>query len=334
MKMAENYLITGYWGVPHVTAENDRGIHAAIFGAGRFVLPVGERFRAEYIGNNTIRIYDGKLLDNGAAAGIPAGEYIDLVIPNAGQAKKRNDLIVFQYSRDASTLVESGTFLVVNGTEADGTATDPVLTQEDLLSNNAQFDQMPLYRVSVSATEISAPEKVFVLAKNMNTSSGAVIEAISDDGVSYTASIDGVDRLYSGLEVTIVPNMTSTTTNIKLNLNGLGEKYLRIPISTNTAIVTSPESEGYLVGGRPVKLMYDSAYGTSGAWKAIDKQVTSAQDIYGTVPIEKGGHGADNAQEGMQNLLAAGAVILSSHQFGDTLPTAGTPGRLFFKKVT
>lgn len=40
-KMTENYLITGYWGEPHVTAENDRGINAAIFGAGRFVLPVG-----------------------------------------------------------------------------------------------------------------------------------------------------------------------------------------------------------------------------------------------------------------------------------------------------
>ena len=83
--MADNYLITGYWGEPHVTAENDRGINAAIFGAGRFVLPVGEQFKAEYIGNNTIRMYDGKLMNNGAAGGIPVGEYIDLPIANAGQ---------------------------------------------------------------------------------------------------------------------------------------------------------------------------------------------------------------------------------------------------------
>ena len=83
--MADNYLITGYCGEPHVTAENDRGIHAAMFGTGRFVLPVGEQFKAEYIGNNTIRMYDGKLMDNGAAAGIPVGEYVDFLITNTGQ---------------------------------------------------------------------------------------------------------------------------------------------------------------------------------------------------------------------------------------------------------
>lgn len=159
--MADNYLITGYWGEPHVTAENDRGINAAMFGAGRFVLPVGEQFRAEYIGNNTIRMYDGKLMDNGAAAGIPVGEYVDLLIANAGQGKKRNDMIVFQYSQDHSTLVESGIFTVIQGSETDGTASDPTLTQEDLLSGEAAFDQMALWRVSVSGATISAPEKLF-----------------------------------------------------------------------------------------------------------------------------------------------------------------------------
>ena len=158
--MADNYLITGYWGEPHVTAENDRGINAAMFGTGRFVLPVGEQFRAEYIGNNTIRMYDGKLMDNGAAAGIPAGEYVDLLIANAGQGKKRNDLIVFQYEQDASTLIESGKFVVIQGTETSGTASDPALTQEDLLSGNATFDQMALWRVAVSGTTISTPTRV------------------------------------------------------------------------------------------------------------------------------------------------------------------------------
>ncbi len=159
--MADNYLITGYWGEPHVTAENDRGINAAMFGTGRFVLPVGEQFKAEYIGNNTVRVYDGKLMDNGAAAGIPVGEYVDLLISNAGQGMKRNDLIVFQYAQDASTLIESGTFVVIQGEETTGTASDPALEQEDLLSGTATFDQFALWRVAVSGTTISAPVQVF-----------------------------------------------------------------------------------------------------------------------------------------------------------------------------
>ena len=163
--MADNYLITGYWGEPHVTSENDRGINAATFGAGRFVLPVGEQFKAEYIGNNTVRMYDGKLMDNGAAAGIPAGEFIDLLIANASQGMKRNDLIVFQYSQDASTLIESGRFVVIQGEETSGTAADPALTQQDLLSGTATFDQMAMWRVAVSGTTIAAPEQVFTVGK-------------------------------------------------------------------------------------------------------------------------------------------------------------------------
>lgn len=165
--MANNFLITGYWGEPHVTAENDRGINAAMFGAGRFVLPVGEQFRAEYIGNNTIRMYDGKLIDNGAAAGIPAGEYIDLLIAEAGQGMKRNDIIVFQYAQDSSTLIESGTFIVIAGAETSGTPTDPALTQEDLLSGKATFDQMAMWRVSVSGSTISAPVKLFTVLETV-----------------------------------------------------------------------------------------------------------------------------------------------------------------------
>lgn len=159
--MADNYLITGYWGEPHITPENDRGINAATFGKGRFILPVGEQLRAEYIGNNTVRLYDGKLIDNGAIAGIPAGEYVDLLIPETSQGMKRNDLIVFQYSKDNSTLIESGKFVVIQGTETSGTASDPELTQQDLLSGEATFDQMALYRVSVSGAKISEPESIF-----------------------------------------------------------------------------------------------------------------------------------------------------------------------------
>ena len=194
--MANNYLITGYWGEPHVTAENDRGINAGIFGTGRFVLPVGEQFRAEYIGNNTIRIYDGKLLDNGAAAGIPAGEFVDLLISGASQGMKRNDLIVFQYEQDASTMVEKGTFIVVQGAETDGTAVDPELTQSDLLTNKAVFDQFALWRVPVSGATISAPVQMFTVSKNLsNVGDNDEVLPISKGGTGKTTASTALSAL-------------------------------------------------------------------------------------------------------------------------------------------
>ena len=39
-------------------------------------------------------------------------------------------------------------------------------------------------------------------------------------------------------------------------------------------------------------------------------------------------------EDGMTALFASGKTVLSSNQYGDTLPAAGTVGRVFFKRVT
>lgn len=301
--MANNYLITGYWGEPHVTAENDRGINAAIFGKGRFVLPVGEQFRAEYIGNNTIRMYDGKLMNNGAAAGIPAGEYVDILISEAGQGMNRNDLIVFQYKKDASTLIERGAFVVVKGTETAGVAEDPALTHQDLLSNAANFDQMALWRVSVSATVISSPVKLFDVSKSLEHAGGdMVVEATSTDGANYAATIEGVEALYAGLGVIIIPNYESKSTSPKLNVNGLGSKLIRRRASNSTATTVASSVDDWMAANKPIRMMYDGA-----CWIA-DFTRPNANDLYGVTPIAHGGTGADNAEEALVNLGAAPAI--------------------------
>ena len=38
--------------------------------------------------------------------------------------------------------------------------------------------------------------------------------------------------------------------------------------------------------------------------------------------------------EGLRKLFAAGPTVISANQYGTSLPAAGTPGRIFFKKVT
>ena len=60
---------------------------------------------------------------------------------------------------------------------------------------------------------------------------------------------------------------------------------------------------------------------TSGTWNAT------------AIAMTKGGTGATSGATGLKNLLAAGNTILSSYQYGSSLPSAGTKGRLFFKTV-
>lgn len=57
-------------------------------------------------------------------------------------------------------------------------------------------------------------------------------------------------------------------------------------------------------------------------------------ELAATVPTTRGGTGAQTGDAGLKNLLASGPMILSSHQYGDTLPDPGIPGRIFFKKVS
>ena len=197
------------------------------------MLSVGEQFKAEYIGNNTIRMYDGKLMNNGAAAGIPAGEYIDFLLPNTSAGMKRNDLIVFQYSKDPSTLVESGSFVVIQGTETSGTPTDPTLTEGDLLAGDT-FDQMALWRVKVEGTTINAPECVFNVRGCAPSGFGLgdvsrlvtdCNEAISNGWYYYGASASNIPQYIpygcllvvnrSGLEVERVQIAFSTDNGVK-----------------------------------------------------------------------------------------------------------------------
>lgn len=59
-----------------------------------------------------------------------------------------------------------------------------------------------------------------------------------------------------------------------------------------------------------------------------------AEPTITTLPMSKGGTSASDGATGLKNLFAAGNTILSSYQYGDELPEAGTVGRIFFKKLT
>ena len=66
---------------------------------------------------------------------------------------------------------------------------------------------------------------------------------------------------------------------------------------------------------------------------AIGSHSHKLDEMSGVMPIANGGTGATDGETAMKNLLASGNMVLSPNQYGDTLPPAGTVGRVFFKKV-
>ena len=163
------------------------------------------------------------------------------------------------------------------------------------------------------------------------------VTASSSDGTVYHATLDGVTSLYNGLEITVIPSVANTSANPTLNINTLGAKSIKLPLTTNTSATTTLPV-GFLVANRPIKLMYDS---TGGFWKTVDKQKASASDLYGTIPITSGGFGGTTAAQARTNLGitpanigALPATLVSGTHYGTTLPNAGTKGRIFFKIIT
>ena len=131
----------------------------------------------------------------------------------------------------------------------------------------------------------------------------AIYTAESTDGVAYTVTVPGVTELKHGMRIVIIPSRNSSSTAPTLNVNGLGAHGMRLPLSFNNVAATMPKLATYFSAGKPIMLWYDESY-AHGQWKVFGKNRTSAQDLYGTVPIEGGGTGATTAEEALEALGA------------------------------
>lgn len=152
-----------------------------------------------------------------------------------------------------------------------------------------------------------------------------VVAATSTDGVTYTATVTGVTALTNGLTLTIIPNTVSTTVSTKLNVNGLGEKSIRMRTGYNTSSTSNAAVANWLAAGKPIQLQYDGAY-----WIA-DLQRTFANSISGTVAVENGGTGATTAEQALANLGAASGstsvnATLTASGWSNSKQTISVPG--------
>lgn len=135
----------------------------------------------------------------------------------------------------------------------------------------------------------------------------AIYTAESTDGIAYAVTVPGVTELKHGMHIVISPSRNSASTSITLDVNGLGAKYVRLPLSFNNVAATMPKQNTYYSVGKPLHLWYDESY-AHGQWKVFGKNKTSAQDLYGTVPIESGGTGANTAEDALEALGAVSQI--------------------------
>ena len=163
-----------------------------------------------------------------------------------------------------------------------------------------------------------------VTAAQVGAVSSTPVTATSTDGVIYTATVEGIDSLTAGVNFVMIPDTESTTQTPKLNVNGLGETFIRRRVSTGSSVSAPGYSNEWLAADKPVRVMYNGLF-----W-IVDIVQADASDLRGSVPLTKGGTGATDGATGLANLLSAGNMVLSAYQYGDTLPEPGVAGRIFF----
>ena len=152
-------LVTGYWGIEHVTAEQDADLNAGIIGSGNYVLNIGEKMRAEAVSANQVRIFDGIFMAYGRQCILGDGEYEDVTIENGTPGLLRNDMIVVKYKKDEESGKENATFAVLKG-ETGSVGKDPVPNRQDIRSG-AFESEVPMYRVKINGLAIEKIEPLF-----------------------------------------------------------------------------------------------------------------------------------------------------------------------------
>ena len=152
-------LVTGYWGIEHVTAEQDADLNAGIIGSGNYVLNIGEKMRAEAVSSNKVRIFDGVFMAYGRQCILGDGEYEDVTIENGTPGLLRNDMIVVKYKKDEESGKENAKFVVLKG-ETGSVEKDPVPNKQDIRSG-AFESEVPMYRVKINGLAIEKIEPLF-----------------------------------------------------------------------------------------------------------------------------------------------------------------------------
>lgn len=272
-------LVTGYWGQEHVTAEQDADLNAGVVGGGIYVLPIGEKMRAEAVTSNKVRIFDGLFLGYGRQAVIEEGAYDDVKIDNGTAGLLRNDMIIVKYAKDEVTGVEGVSFGVLKG-QTGATAVDPVPNNQDIRSGTFE-SEMPLYRVKLNGLAIEAIQPLFAVPKSIAALTTALDDLNRNLQVSQTSLTSANAAYFDG-------------NCLAFRLSG-GAYLIKAHIIIKAAIVSGQNSDAFL--GFPFK------------WKYIT-DIPGATLNNGTSIVMQGGQGESSLKLGtMHGALPAGTII-------------------------
>lgn len=145
---------------PHITPLQDSMWHRGMAGIDSCVFNFFENFAAEVSSNNSVKIRSGIGMIQGRYFCVEPSTYDEVTIANGTQGEKRKDLIVCRWTVDEEQKVQSGDWVVIQGTPTTGTPAVPSYTAGDLDAGDLIAD-MPFYEVTLDGINVTGVEKKF-----------------------------------------------------------------------------------------------------------------------------------------------------------------------------
>ena len=251
-------LITGYAGTAHITSAGDGAVNAGMFGSGKYVLNIGEKFGYEVISNNLIRIKSGYAINQGRKIELAVNDYEEVEIDNGLQGVKRCDLIVMHYEKSLTTGIETATMEVIKGTSGDDYI-DPAYTSGDIL-NGANEDDFLLYRVKINGLSVEAVEALFTVTDNILDVLDKNAEEISD----IKKAVSEVQKVNSNQSTKL--NTLEADSKKILKLKTITSGSITVSASGSYSGSLSASEEGYV----PVGVLSFNSGNTSLAFAKIE----------------------------------------------------------------
>ena len=312
------HLVTSHQGKPHVLAVNDARRNAAMYGGGKYVLPIRGRFAASVPNANTIRIQSGDAMVCGRHWAID-GAYEDYTIENGTPGYSRIDLVVARIETAPEEKVE---ILVRKGQESSGEPVAPSHIDGDLLAGDSAAE-LPLYHVRVDGLTPQEPKPLFETAPDPYVGHNHSADDITsgtlpkERGGTGRAALVGLPSLLCDLfdtnlpDASYVPVFTSewadggymTLQNLR-NKMGLGNTTGALPVERGGSGLTASPSMLVNLGSTTA---------------ANVMQASPRPGITGTLAIAHGGTGATTAANARSNLGIKPGYIVAGHNANQTL---------------
>jgi len=152
------------------------------------------------------------------------------------------------------------------------------------------------------------------VATEMPASGLPIVTTDGGDGSYYTATVPGITALTPGITFIMIPHVDSTSTQPALKVNGLTSKMLNRQVSASITFATAATDANWLPAGYPVQVMYNGS-----KWIVKDLPKPYAADLYGTVPISKGGTGVTSIEDTVYTTARYRASALVSSETDPTV---------------